>query len=177
MAKHDPGRTLISPPFYSVQIDVAYGFQAVPWKGASTKVKVYTLVIVCILTASTSILSMEGLETHGVPTVIFIDNGTQLMAMQRISVCLRTLENHVREQMEIWVVKSCAHEERRRVERRIWMIRESLINTGESVSSLQSPLMWETTFASVANALNDLPIAKGNPPRLNLVGFELITPN
>ena len=40
MTKHDPGRTLISPLFYSVQIDVAYGFQAVPWKGARTKVKV-----------------------------------------------------------------------------------------------------------------------------------------
>ena len=57
------------------------------------------------------------------------------------------------------------------------MIRDSLIKTVESDSSPQSPLMWETTFARIARALNDLPIAKGNPTGFNLVGFELITLN
>ena len=51
--------------------------------------KIYALVIVCIMTGTTNILASEGLETadvvqalerhasrHGIPAVIFVDNGT-----------------------------------------------------------------------------------------------------
>lgn len=99
--------------------------------------KVYSLVMVCILTEATSILSLEWLETqnvvaaieqhsagHGVPRAILIDNDTQLMVMQHAAFCPWTLKNHVREQVEIRVVVSCAKalEERGQVERRILMI-------------------------------------------------------
>ena len=52
------------------------------------------LVIVCIMTGATNILALEGLETvdviqalerhasrHGIPAVIFVDNGTQLKTL------------------------------------------------------------------------------------------------
>ena len=56
--------------------------------------KIYALVIVCIMTGTTNILALEGLETadvvqalerhasrHGIPAVIFVDNGTQLKTL------------------------------------------------------------------------------------------------
>ena len=34
MAQHTQERALIAPPFYAIQLDIAYGFSAVPWKKA-----------------------------------------------------------------------------------------------------------------------------------------------
>ena len=78
------------------------------------------------------------------------------------------------------MVVSCpkAHEERGRVERRIRLIREMLEQTGEGTPSPQSPIMWEMTFARIANSLNDLPIAKGNAHSGTATrNFDIITPN
>ena len=57
------------------------------------------------------------------------------------------------------------------------MIRDMLQKTGETISAPQSPLMWETTFARIANALNDHPIAKSNQSNLSSDNFDIITPN
>ena len=38
MAAHTADRSTIAPPFYAVQMDIAYGFSAVPWKKARNKV-------------------------------------------------------------------------------------------------------------------------------------------
>ena len=32
MAAHAAEWSIIAPPFYAVQVDIAYGFHAVPWK-------------------------------------------------------------------------------------------------------------------------------------------------
>ena len=58
MAAHSAERSTIAPPFYAVQVDIAYGFNTVPWKKARNKVALYALVIVCILTSATSILAL-----------------------------------------------------------------------------------------------------------------------
>ena len=94
MAHHAQERALVAPPFYAIQLDIAYGFSAVPWKKARNKVTLYALVVVCVLTSATSILSLEGISTedivaalerhssrYGVPGIIFTDNGTQLAAL------------------------------------------------------------------------------------------------
>ena len=70
-------------------IDIAFGFSGQPFKRSRTKLKLYALVFVCILTGTTKILVLEGLETqdvvqsierhasrYGVPRELFIDNGT-----------------------------------------------------------------------------------------------------
>ena len=57
------------------------------------------------------------------------------------------------------------------------MIRDMLQRTGEAISAPQSPLMWETTFARIANALNDHPIAKSNQSNVSSESFDIITPN
>ena len=63
------------------------------------------------------------------------------------------------------------------MERRIRLIREMLQRTGETQSSPQSPIIWETTFDRIANALNDLPTAKGNNSNSQTERFDVITPN
>ena len=100
----------------------------------------------------------------GVPGIIYTDNRTQLAALSSTVFTPQSLENELRERLDVKVVVSCpkAHEERGRVERRIGLIRDMPQPTGEVVTSPQSPLMWETTFAWIANALYDHPIAKSN---------------
>ena len=38
MAAHSADRSTIAPPFYALQVDIAYWFNAVPWKKARNKV-------------------------------------------------------------------------------------------------------------------------------------------
>ena len=52
-----------------------------------------------------------------------------------------------------------------------------LQKTGEAISAPQSPLMWETTFARISNALNDHPIAKSNQSNVSSDNFDIITPD
>ena len=66
MAAHSAEQSTIAPPFYAVRMDIAYGFNAVPWKKARNKVALYALVIVCILTSATSILALEGIACEDV---------------------------------------------------------------------------------------------------------------
>ena len=122
-------------------MDIAYGFPGHPFKNARTRINVYALVIVCILTGATSIQAMEGIETqdvvqalerhsrvHGVPAHVFIDNGTQLKALEHASFNIRDVHAQVHDNMgmEISVSNPKSHEERGRVERRIGLIREML---------------------------------------------------
>jgi len=92
MLNHPSVRTHIAPPFYHCQIDTVFGFKGQSYKNARKTMKIYALVIVCLLTGATNILALEGLETqdvvqalerhsarHGVPAVLFVDNGTQQM--------------------------------------------------------------------------------------------------
>ena len=45
MAAHSAEPSTIAPPFYAVQMDIAYGFNAVPWKKARNKVALSALVM------------------------------------------------------------------------------------------------------------------------------------
>ena len=101
------------------------------------------------------------------------------MSLDGVKFTPQDLENELREKLDFKVVVSCpkAHKERGRVERRIELIRQMLELTGEATTSPQSPLMWETTFARISNALNDLPIAKGGNTRVASDSFDVITPN
>ena len=86
----------------------------------------YALVVVCVLTSATSILSLEEISTedivvalerhssrYGVPGIVFTDNGTQLAALTSTSFTPRSLENELKEKLDVKVVVSCpkAHEE------------------------------------------------------------------
>ena len=97
-------------------------------------IKIYALMIVCIMTGATNILALEGLETvnvvqalerhscrHGMPAVIFVDNGAQLKMMNQAKFSRETEDRQVREPMGMRILESNPkyHEKRGPVERRI----------------------------------------------------------
>ena len=86
----------------------------------------YALVIVCLLTGATNIPSLEGIETqdivlaierhsarHGVPAHIFVDNGTQLKAMEHTTFSLRDIDTNLHDclALRISVSNAKSHEE------------------------------------------------------------------
>ena len=110
MMNHPSARTNITPPFYHCQMDTVFGFKGQCFKNSRKTMKLYALVIVCLLTGATNILALEGLETqdviqaierhasrHGVPCVIYVDNGTQLVALDNTKFCIRDLQAQVKE--------------------------------------------------------------------------------
>ena len=193
LAKIHPARLTLAPVFYQCMCDIAYGpFKAQPFKRSRTKMTVYALVIVCMLTSATNMLVLEGIETqdvvacferhgcrYGFPAEIFVDPGSQLCALQAMKVTLRDADTVLYDARGVTITVSApkAHESRGRVERKIRTIRDMLtrlnINTHDPVSTLT----WETVFSKVANAIDDIPVALGNNSNVTDIGREIITPN
>ena len=191
MQKHAFPRTMIAPPFYNAMVDIAYGFPGTPYKNARKRISVYALVIVCILTGATNIIAMEGIETqdvvaaiethsarYGVPAELFIDNGTQLKAMETANFSIRDVNAYIFDACGIRISVSSpkSHEERGRVERKIRLVRD-MIEKMVSPNLAQSPLQWQALFAKISNTLDDVPIAKGTTSNSSHLGFEILTPN
>ena len=192
MSSHPSCRTVLAPPFYNIMIDIAYGFAGQAYKRARKSVKIYALVIVCTMSGATNILATEGIETqdvvqaierhaarYGIPADIFIDQGTQLMALQGMKFNYKDVDARLYDSKGARVHPSTAkaHNERGRVERRIGVIRSTLERLGIKTTSPMTALQWETVFSKIASKLDDLPLAKGNTSNVSAVGFEIITPN
>jgi len=173
-------------------IDIAFGFKGQAYKRARTTMKLYALVIVCMLTGATNLLILEGLETqdvvgalerhasrHGFPSEIFVDNGSQLLTLKDVRFSLRDVDSIVYKSMGMRVHPSTAksQEERGRVERKIRSVREMMEKLGIRTDSAMTSLQWETTLAKIASTLDDLPIAKGNSSNLTNLGYEILTCN
>ena len=88
--------------------DIAEGFKGGPYKGARKELKIYAIVIVCLLSGACNILAMEGCETqdvvaaierhsarYGVPGYVYIDNETQLKALKHSSMSFRDVHAQV----------------------------------------------------------------------------------
>ena len=149
--KAQPGENArVSPPFCTVQMDIAYGLNAVSWKKARNEVNLYAIVIACSLTSAMSYLSLKRLECqdmvaamekhsamYEVPGAVFVDNGTKLDVIMKANFAPWTLENEFREKLEVRVVILCskAYKETGRVERRMGLIRKMLQLTGQGVPS------------------------------------------
>ena len=192
MAQHPSSRTIIAPPFFNMMIDIAFGFKGQTFKKSRSTLKFYALVVVCLLTGATNILLLEGLQTqdvvqalerhssrHGIPSDVFVDNGAQLMALKDVEFSIRDVDSQLYRSMGIRVHDSTAksHEERGRVERRIRSIRELLEKTGKKTTHPMTSIQWETTFAKISSALNDLPLAHGDSSNTTNLGFEILSPN
>ena len=70
MSTHSEMRTVLAPPFYATMADIAYGFKGRPYKGARKELKIYAIVIVCLLSGPCNILAMEGCKTQDVVAAI-----------------------------------------------------------------------------------------------------------
>ena len=55
MSSHPLPRTVLAPPFHSAMMDIAYGFKGQAYKRARSVIKIYALVIVCMLSGATNI--------------------------------------------------------------------------------------------------------------------------
>ena len=192
MASHSAHRTILSPPFHAVQIDIAYKFKGKPWKNARQTFDVYALVVVCLLSSATSILVLEGLETadvvlalerhsyrYGVPKHVYVDAGSQLVTLQGVTFSLRdvNLELHLKLGLTVKVSNPKSHEERGRVEAKVKVLRSMLTKLSINPTRPMTTVSWETLFAKIANDVDNLPICKGNASNLHDFGFDIITPN
>ena len=193
MAPHPVERTVMAPPFYHAMIDVAYGFQAKAYLKARIKpFSIYALVIVCISTGATSILALENIEAqsivqaierhscqHGLPAQLFVDNGTQLIAMTKAKFTIQDLSTqlHYDTGIKISVSNPKAHSERGRVERRIGLLRKMLATLTTATDKVLTVLEWETLFKKAGNLMDEIPVAKGNSSSGTTSQWELLTPN
>ena len=121
MANHPEARTTLAPCFHSCMMDICYGFKGQAYKRARTVMKIYGLVIVCLMSCATNIMALEGIKTqdicmaverhsnrYGVPRFIYVDNGTQFKALQYANFFVRDLETWVRDSLGIKIVVSNA---------------------------------------------------------------------
>ena len=193
MAPHGQARTILAPPFHSVQMDVVYKFCAKPWKNSRGKTHdIYALVIVCILSSATSILVLEGLETqdvvqalerhssmYGAPRNVYVDAGSQLINVENVQINIRDLNCKVFDNLGIEVKVSVpkSHEERGRVEAKVKTLRSMLLKLAIKASTPMTTLAWQTLFSKIANDIDNLPICRGNASNVSDFGHEIITPN
>ena len=192
LAKHHSARTLIAPVFYTVQIDIVFGFKSELFKGSRKRGKIYALVFVCLLISATNILAIENIETqsvigalerhaarYGMPAEIYVDNGSQLAAIDKYRVSLRDIDMQMYDSRGVRVILSTAksHEERGRVEAKVKLLRDMLHRYNIDEKNPLTPLEWETVFAKISNTLDDVPMAKGNSSNVSDLGFDILTPN
>ena len=192
LSDHPEARTVLAPCFHSCMMDICYGFKGQPFKRSRTVIKIYGLVIVCLLSGATNIMALEGIETqdvcaalerhscrYGVPGFIYVDNGTQLKALQHAKFSIRDLEAQVQDNLGIKIVVSNAkaHSERGRVERRIRVLRETMEKLGVNTTVPMTSLQWDTLFSKISNSIDNLPIARGDTSNETSLGYEIITPN
>ena len=191
MAQFPHVRTTVAPPFWAIQLDIAMSFSAKPTITSRKTFPCHALVIVCLLTSATNILVLDGLTTqavvqalerhssrYGVPAQLFVDSGTQLEKLQDASfqlrdVCTRTSTA----QFKVTVTTPKAHQQQGRVEAKVKIMRKMLVAWSSSCNECNTLLGWETLFARVASAIDDLPIARGSASAAMDLGWEIITPN
>ena len=190
---HPHVRTELAPPFYNVMIDTVYGFKCQAFKGARGKTtKLYALIIVCLLTGAVNILAMNGLETqdviqslerhssrHGTPNAAYVDNGTQLICLERAAFDIRDFQTQIQRDLGLEVIVSTpkSHEERGRVEAKVKALRSMMEKLVISENTAMTSLEWETLFQKVSSMLNDVPIAKSSTSNVTDLGWNIITPN
>ena len=112
------------------------------------------------------------------PANLFVDCGTQLEKLQDANfslrdVCARTSP----QQFKVTVATPKAHHQQGRVEAKIKIMRQMLTAWSASCKECNTLLGWETLFARVASAIDDLPIARGSASAACDLGWEIITPN
>ena len=192
MAYHPQSRLQIAPPFYHCMVDIVYGFKGKVFKRSRTEIKIYGLVIVCLMSSATNILALEGIEAqdiiqaierhsarYGVPAALFVDQGTQLACLEGVKVKLRDVHAQLRESIGIDIIPSAPknHESRGRVERKILTLRDMLKKTAVNVNVGMTAIQWESIFAKMANEIDEIPMARADKSSSVDTAWDLLTPN
>ena len=180
----------IAPAYYICQLDLAGPFLAYSSHNKRTTIKVWLLVICCTTTSATNIKTMEASTTSaflqaftrfscevGYPKRVLVDSGSQLVkGCETMELNFRDIQQKLHQKMkvELEVCPVGGHNMHGRVERCIKEIKNSITTTmsNERLSLLQ----WETLSASIANSINNLPLALGNV-KGDFEIMDIITPN
>ena len=167
-------------------------FKARASKDTRRTTTAHALVLVCLVTSSTNILVLDGLSTqavtqalerhaarYGMPAILYVDPGTQLVKLRDASFDLRDVHHHWWQRMKFDVFTSApkAHQSQGRVERRIRLIRDMLQNLFDTTTHCNTLLGWETVFARIASQIDDIPIARSTSTAPTDLGWDIITPN
>ena len=171
-------RTVVAPPFWAVQLDIAMSSSAKPTIDSRKTFPCHALTIVCLLTSATDILVLDGLTTqavvqaterhatrYGVPAHLFVDSGTQLDKLQDAKFQLRdpqltTTTHH----FQVTVATPKAQQQQGRVEAKIKIMPKMLTAWSKTCGQCNTLIGWETLFARIASAIDDVPIARGSAP-------------
>ena len=136
-------------------------------------------------------MALEGIKTqdictalerhsnkYGVPSFIYVDNGTQLKGLQYATFSICDVEAQIQDSLGIKIVVSNAkaHFERDRIERRIRVLRETMEKLGVQTSVPMTCLKWDTIFSRIYNTIDSLPIARGDTSNETALGYDIITP-
>ena len=185
-------KLIVSPPFYAVQIDDCGPFVAHSAHNFRSKIEFNALVITCINTSAVSIWVLETGKApsvlnailrhsyrYGYPAVAYIDLGPGLVKGCEQQVMLSNHSTLLRQACGMRVVPKPpqAHSQRGKVERAVQTLKKWVKHRELSLLK-QSFVGWETTFAFIANFLNNQPMARLSKNRSLTTDLnEIITPN
>ena len=179
----------IAPAFYAAQVDLCGPFDSYSPHHKRTTVKIWLLIFVCATTSTTNIKIMDDYSTQsfilgftrfscevGYPKTLLCDAGSQLikgcqdMRFSYLDIKHRLFMDH---QIEFEVCSVGAHNEHGKVERKIREITSSINVIHQQRLSI---LQWETLVSSIANSINNMPLAlKGIVG--DLENLDILTPN
>ena len=179
----------IAPAFYSTQVDLCGPFEAFSQHHKRTTVIIWLLVFCCATTSTTNIKVMEDYSTQsfilgftrfscevGYPKTLLCDAGSQIvkgcqdMRLSYTDIKHQLFTNH---HIDFEVCSVGAHNEHGKVERKIQEIRSSIDTMYKQRLSI---LQWETLVSSIANSINNMPLAM-NGLVGDLENLDILTPN
>lgn len=179
----------IAPAFYNTQLDLSGPHQSFSPAHKRTTVKIWLVVYCCCSTSAVMINVMDDYSStafiqsftrfstrYGFPKKVFCDEGSQLV---KGSKTMKLNFTDIKTQMfrersvEFETCPVGGHNVNGKVERKIKEINQSLEKavTNQRFSILQ----WETLASTIANTINNLPLAVGNV--VEVENMDLITPN
>ena len=164
----------IAPAFSYLQADTAGPFPAFSRHNQRSTIEVNCLVLVCIVTGAVSLWALETLEApsivkamlrhstrYGFPTTAYTDKGPGLRKGLTMRVDITDYAALIKKDLGMTVIPkpTHSHEARGKVERVIKVLKNYLED--RKLERLkQSILDWESSFAFVANYLNNLPMSR-----------------
>lgn len=183
------------PPFFAAMLDIcgpftAYEIMAKETRNAKSK-EAYFLVIVCLTSASTNICVLEDKTTesiiqaitrhsnrYSIPKFLILDNESSFLCLKQARVQFQDLQGNLwkDQRLILEIGTPLNHHSHGKVEIRVKLLRELLNRTAQN-GKKHSFLMWETVGSTVANMLNNLPIAHCSDRNSIDDPIFLVTPN
>ena len=181
----------IAPAFYTSQVDLAGPFTAHSPHNHRSKIKIWFAVFVCATTSSTNIKVMWNYTTSsfisaftrfscevGFPKTLLVDQGSQIVKgceTMKLKFWDIKFQLHKDVSVDFDVCPVGGHNFNGKVERKIREIKKSI---AKSVGHERLALLeWETLAATIANSINNMPLALGNPVNASTEFINLLTPN